>query len=172
MKIEISAKNVEVSPKLKDLIEKKIGRLSKFLPENTRAKVFLKREKEFNVMELTIHADKVMRAEVHIVDDMFTCVDQIMSKITRQISRHKSKIRFLKDINLDEELFHEQEAELKGVVKRKTYILKPMSVEDAKLELELIGHTFYVFQNKDTAEINILYLRNDGNLGLIEAVKE
>jgi len=172
MKIEILAKNFDPEQKLKDLIEKKVGRLSKFMPEAALAKVFLKREKEVNIMELTIHADKVMRAEVRAADDMYACIDMIMTKITRQISRHKSKIRFMKDVNLDKELFAEQETELSEVVKRKKYKLKPMSVDDAKLELDLIGHSFYLFQNKDTLKVNVLYKRNDGNLGLIAAEVE
>ena len=172
MRIEILVKNFELEQKLKDVIEKKVGRLNKFLPEAAYAKVLLRREKEINAMELTIHADKVMRAEVRAADDMYACIDMIMTKITRQISRHKSKIRFMKDVNLDKELFAEQETELSEVVKRKKYKLKPMSVDDAKLELDLIGHSFYLFQNKDTSKINVLYKRNDGNLGLIEAEVE
>lgn len=175
MKIEIVAKKYNVTGKLSELIEKKVGKLDKFFDRDVRAKVYLKQEKEINTMEITIYADRVIRTEVQSNDDMYSCIDLAMNKLTAQIKKNKTKLehKIMKNLSADLEFVGDLDDEnTADIVKRKTYYLPPMSLEDAKLQLDLIGHTFYVFQNDESKQINVLYKRNDGNLGLIETLPD
>lgn len=175
MQIEIVAKKYNITGKLAELIEKKVGKLDKFFDRDVRAKVYLKQEKEINTMEITIYADRVIRTEVQSSDDMYSCIDLAMNKLTAQIKKNKTKLehKIMKNLSSDVEFEGDEDDEnIADVVKRKTYYLPPMSLEDAKLQLDLIGHTFYVFQNDESKQINVLYKRNDGNLGLIETLPD
>lgn len=171
MRIEILTKNYNPSEKLKDLIEKKIDRLDKFFEDDMKIKVMLKQTKDIYTLELTIVQDgKVLRSEVSS-DNMYNNIDDALPKLEKQIIKHHDKVasqfkKFrAKDFPLAESAPVEQQH---SVVRRKEYQLSPMTVEDAIEELELIGHSFYVFENKETSGVNVLYKRNDGDYGLIE----
>lgn len=180
MKIEFLCKNYDVSEKLKAVIDKKVQKLDKFFDEDTRIKVGLKKGNTRNTddlytMELTILLDSaVMRAEV-TSDNMYSNIDLALPKLEKQIIRHHKKIESktkkfrIKDVSLDADVVEEKPEE-KTIVRSKCYTLSPMSIDDAIEELELVGHNFYVFLNKGTNSINILYVRHDGNYGLIETV--
>ncbi len=183
MKIEYLSKNYDPSDKLKTIIDKKVQKLDKFFEDDTRIKVGLKKGNTRNnsdlyTLELTIVLDGVvMRAEV-TSDNMYSNIDLAIPKLEKQIIRHHKKIESkskkfrVKGLPVEDELLLEAEEaqEKKKLVRSKCYTLVPMSVDDAVDELELIGHNFYVFLNKTTDSINVLYVRNDGNYGLIETV--
>ncbi len=180
MKIEFLCKNYDASEKLKAVIDKKVQKLDKFFDEDTRIKVGLKKGSTRNTddlytMELTILLDgAVMRAEV-TSDNMYSNIDLALPKLEKQIIRHHKKIESktkkfrIKDVSLDADIVEEKQEE-KTIVRSKCYTLSPMSIDDAIEELELVGHNFFVFLNKGTNSINILYVRHDGNYGLIETV--
>lgn len=182
MKIEYLTKNYDASDKLKAVIDKKIQKLDKFFEDDTRIKVALKKgntrsTEDMYTLELTIMLDSaVLRAEV-TSDNMYNNIDLAIPKLEKQIIRHhkklesKSKKFRTKDLSfVPEEEIVEEENDEKSVVRSKCYTLIPMSIDDAIEELELVGHNFYVFLNKSTNSINVLYVRNDGNYGLIETV--
>ena len=176
MRIEFLCKNYNASDKLKDIITKKVDKLDKFFEDDTKAKIVLKKSKDIETLEITIAVSGgIARAEVS-GGNMYENIDLAIPKIERQIIRHHSKIKSkkfkIKDID-----FAQPEVEAvakepeKKVVRSKTYSLVPMTVEDAIEEMELVGHDFYVFLNKETGNVNVLYARHDGDYGLIETVR-
>lgn len=173
MRIEILTKNYNPSEKLKDLITKKVDRLDKFFEDDMKIKVMLKESNEVYTLELTMVQDgKVLRSEVSS-DNMYNNIDDALPKLEKQIIKHHDKVaskfkKFrAKDFSVPEAAPVEQK---RSVVRRKEYELIPMTVEDAIDELELVGHSFYVFENKSTNNVNVLYKRNDGDYGLIETI--
>ncbi len=180
MTIEYLCKNYEASDKLKSVIDKKVQKLDKFFDDDTRIKIALKKGNtrstdDLYTLELTIMLDgTVLRAEV-TSDNMYNNIDLALPKLEKQIIRHhkklesKSKKFRARDMSF-QEIVEEQPEEEKMLVRSKCYTLVPMSIDDAIEELELIGHNFFVFLNKTTNSINVLYVRNDGNYGLIETV--
>ncbi len=180
MTIEYLCKNYDASDKLKSVIDKKVQKLDKFFDEDTRIKIALKKGNtrstdDLYTLELTIMLDgAVLRAEV-TSDNMYNNIDLALPKLEKQIIRHhkklesKSKKFRARDMSF-QEVVEEQPEEEKMLVRSKCYTLVPMSIDDAIEELELVGHNFFVFLNKSTDSINVLYVRNDGNYGLIETV--
>ncbi|MCX4312292.1 MAG: ribosome-associated translation inhibitor RaiA [Clostridia bacterium] len=180
MTIEYLCKNYDASDKLKSVIDKKVQKLDKFFDDDTRIKIALKKGNtrstdDLYTLELTILLDStVLRAEV-TSDNMYNNIDLAIPKLEKQIIRHhkklesKSKKFRARDMSFEEPIAEEKPEE-KMLVRSKCYTLSPMSVDDAIEELELIGHNFFVFLNKSTGSINVLYVRNDGNYGLIETV--
>ena len=180
MTIEYLCKNYEAGDKLKSVIDKKVQKLDKFFSNDTRIKIALKKGNtrstdDLYTLELTILLDgTVLRAEV-TSDNMYNNIDLALPKLEKQIIRHHKKLESKskkfrgKDFSMPEEVVDDEPQE-KAVVRSKCYTLIPMSIDDAIEELELVGHNFYVFLNKSTNSINVLYVRNDGNYGLIETV--
>ena len=174
MKIELLSKNYSPSEKLKDIISKKVERLDKFFEQDTKVKVLLKQigDSVFT-LELTIPIDRgVLRAEV-TSDNMYNNVDLALPKLEKQIIKHHDKIasksKSFKIRDYKEEKEPNIEAKPK-IVRSKSYELTPMTVDDAIEELELVGHSFFVFLNKGTSCINVLYRRVGGDYGLIETI--
>ena len=173
MRIEFLTKNYNPSEKLKDVVTKKVERLDKFFEDDTKVKIVLKKANDVETMELTIVPDGVvMRAEVS-GGNMYDNIDIALPKLEKQIIKHRGKLTSKsKKVRIADAVAAPAEKEENhGVVRSKSYQLTPMTVEDAIEELELVGHSFYVFANKNTDNVNVLYRRNDGDYGLIEAVR-
>ncbi|MCL2695724.1 MAG: ribosome-associated translation inhibitor RaiA [Clostridiales bacterium] len=171
MRILISGKNLEVSAYLRETVEKKMGKLERFFPSDAEAHVTLSVEKNRHIVEITIpHQGRFIRSE-EISGDMYASIDAALDKLERQIRKHKSNLK--KGLREDAFAAHypeEPAAEdhTPRVVRVKRFQIKPMSEEEAILQMALVGHSFYVFENAETGKINVLYSRKDGNLGLIE----
>lgn len=173
MIISISAKNINTSDRLKDLIESKFSKLDKYFSNDVEAKVTLSQEKDRQKMEVTINTNgAIFRAE-DTTQDLYTGVDRVVDKLSGQISKHKSKIirkhkdnksiRFegIPDVAGDETEHFE-------IARRKTYELLPMTPDEAILQMELLSHSFYVFLDMDRNQASVVYKRNDGKYGLLE----
>lgn len=175
MRISISGKNIEVSDYLQQICQKKIGKLDKYFPPETEANITLAVERNRHIVEVTIPFEGgIVRAE-EVTGDMYASVDNVLKKLERQIRKHRTRLqRGLKTgVKYDEPIFTENadtgdEDDERRVVKVKHFDIKPMTVEEAMMQLELLGHSFYVFTNGNTGLMNVLYLRKDGNYGLIE----
>jgi len=173
MRITINGKNIEVSGYLNELVVKKVSKLDKYFPEDTEAHVTLAVERNRHIVEVTIpYSGGIIRGE-EVSGDMYASIDTVLAKLEKQIMRHRTKL----EKNLRAEAFvnpdpafleDEEEEEAHKVVRVKRFSIKPMSVEEAVLQMELLGHSFYVFENADDGEVNVLYQRKDGNYGLIE----
>lgn len=172
MRIEFLTKNYNAGEKLKEIIERKIERLNKFFEDDTKVKVMLKEANNVYTLEITIIDGTVMRAEVSS-DNMYDNIDSALPKLEKQIVKHHTKLSSKsKKLRAKEDFVFAAAAEEKKrtVVKAKSYELSPMTVDDSIEELELVGHSFYVFLNKATNQVNVLYKRNDGDYGLIETM--
>ena len=171
MRIMISGKNLEVSSYLKEMVEKKMGKLDRFFPSDAVAHVMLFVEKNRHIAEITIpHQGRIIRSE-ESSGDMYASIDTALDKLERQIRKHKASLKkglredaFVKPMSEDRET---EETEAR-IVRVKHFQFKPMSEEEAILQMELVGHSFYVFENAETGKVNVIYSRKDGNLGLIE----
>lgn len=174
MKFNIHGRKIEVTSSIKDYIESKIGRLDKYFdnPDNINATVVIKLVGKGQAVEVTINTHSFVIRGEEANNDLYASIDLVSDKIERQI--RKNKTRMHKKINKDKikdfNLSYEEEPEEKNdvIVKRKTIETKPMDEEEAILQMELIGHDFFVFKNASTDEFNILYRRKDGDYGIIE----
>jgi putative sigma-54 modulation protein len=171
MRVEFLCKNYNASDKLKDVIRRKIDKLDKFFENETTVKVVLKETKDIETMEVTVGLTGCfIRGEVSS-DNMYDNIDLVIPKLEKQIIKHHSKIKSKKGNIKDLDVLAVEEAKIipkKKVVRERSFDLVPMTVDDAIEELELLGHDFYVFLNKATGNVCVLYLRNDKDYGLIE----
>ena len=177
MIITISGKNIEVSDYLEELINKKVNKLDKYFPEDTQAHVTPSVERNRHIVEVTIpYAGGLIRGE-ETSGDMYASVDNVLSKLEKQIVRHRTKLekslragafRAPEPVYADAFTQDDLDEEAAKVVKVKRFDIKPMTVDEAMLQLEMLGHSFYMFTNGDTNQINVIYKRKDGNYGLIE----
>lgn len=173
MRIEFTCRNYTATEKLKDIVTRKVEKLDKFFEDDTVVKVILKKTADREKMEITIVVPGgLIRAEVS-EGNMYKNIDLAVPKLEKQIIRHHDKIKSKKFKLKDIDYAAEEKAEEppKKVVRSKSYNLVPMTVEDAIDEMELVGHDFYVFLNKESGNIDVLYTRSDGDYGLIEAVR-
>ena len=168
MRITIYGKNMEVSDYLKNTIDKKVSKLNKYFPDDTDVQVMLAVRKNQHVAEISIPLGNTILRAIDRTGDMYASLDGAVDKLDRQIRKYRTKLTR----NLRESIaFHDTEPDddyTGKVVKVKHFDMKPMSVDEAIMQLDLIGHEFYVFCNSETDMINVLYRRNDGDYGLIE----
>mgnify|MGYP004498867347 FL=1 len=171
MKFIISGKNIEVTEGLKAAVEEKIGKLDKYFTEDTEIHVTLSTQKDRQKIEVTIPMKgNIVRAEQES-NDMYVSIDLVEEIIERQLRRYKTKIieRQQATVNLSKEFIEEEvdDEEIK-IVRTKRFAVKPMDVEEACVQMELLGHNFFVFRNAETDEVNVVYKRKGNTFGLIE----
>lgn len=175
MKFNIRGKNVDVTPAIKSYIEEKIGRLDKYLesPSNVSASIVVKVRGKEQIIEVTIPVNKIILRGEESHDDLYAAIDLVSDKIERQIRKNKTKLKKRKeknnfiDFNYEFEVNKDEEKDEK-IVKRKAIEMKPMNEEEALLQMDLLGHEFFVFKNTDSECVSILYKRKDGNYGIID----
>ncbi len=172
MKTSNTGRKIDISAGMRSFTEKKLQKLDKFFDESAEAQVTLSVEKERQTAELTIYfGGFVYRAE-DTSEDMYASIDRSIDLIERQIRKNKTRLeKQLRGGAFDVPTDAAVEAEEKEfkIVKSKKHALKPMSPEEAILQMNLLGHEFFVFHNDETDKIDIVYKRKDGNYGLIEA---
>ncbi|SHI62715.1 SSU ribosomal protein S30P/sigma 54 modulation protein [Geosporobacter subterraneus DSM 17957] len=173
MKIKVSGRNLEVTDALRDTVIAKLERFGKYFKEDTEAQATLSVEKNRQILEVTIPINGSLLRVEEATDDMYASVDRVVDKLNRQIEKHKTKLEkryrghdTIRFENIpDVEPTERNEAR---IVKTKRFAVKPMDAEEAVLQMELIGHNFFVFTNAETDDINVVYKRKDGQYGLIE----
>jgi putative sigma-54 modulation protein len=175
VRLQVKGKNVELSPALKEYAQKKLGKLDKHLNDSTRVELELAAERnpsigQNQVAEATVWTKgPVLRARESSAD-MKASIDLLVDKLERQAQRYRDKRRrsYTRGHETAPATALAPEEGAHVIVKTKQFAVKPMSPDEALLQLELIGHDFFVFQNADTNDVNVLYRRRDGNYGLIE----
>jgi len=172
MKLNFTGKNMDVTEALKDVTNKKLGKLGKYFQEDIQGDVVFSTEKNRQIIEVTINLPgTILRAE-ESSDDMYVAIDKAIDVLERQIRKHKTKLqrRYNNGETIRFENIAPLEVEEEGpkIVKTKRFDMKPMSVEESILQMELLRHNFFVFLNAETDDLNVLYKRKDGNYGLIE----
>ncbi|MBC2582240.1 ribosome hibernation-promoting factor, HPF/YfiA family [Clostridium sp. DJ247] len=173
MRIIISGKNIEVTTALRNNVEKKLSKLEKYFTPEVEAHATLSVEKNRQIVEVVISVGGMLLRAEEVHDDMYASIDFVVGKLEGQIRKQKTKlerrkhmesVRFQDIPDYDNEETHEEHK----IVKTKRFAMKPMSAEEAVLQMELIGHNFFVYQDADGDEVNVVYKRKDGNYGLIE----
>ncbi|NLJ34587.1 MAG: ribosome-associated translation inhibitor RaiA [Firmicutes bacterium] len=175
MRIIVKGKNIAVTPALRQHVEKKLTRLARYYEGITEATATLSVEKGRHIVEVTapLNGGMLIRGEEE-THDMYASIDLVLEKLERQIEKYKTKIaRQIKNsslLDLATPTQGDAAAEEPRLVRTKRFAMKPMSVDEAILQMNLLGHDFFVFCNADTDEVNVVYLRRDGNYGLIEPI--
>ena len=174
MKYNIRGDKMVVTDAIKDYVEDKLGKLDKYFKENdVTANVLARVRGNSQIIEVTIPTSKFILRSEEQHEDLYAAIDLVTDKLERQIRKNKTRlqkqnnVKPIKEFNFDYEV-PEIEEEPEKIVKRKTIEMKPMDEEEAMLEMDLLGHEFFVYKDMDTNKICVLYKRKDGNFGLIE----
>ena len=171
MKVIISGRRIEIEEHLKELIEKRLSKLDKFFRDDAEAKVTLTGEKgDRSVMEVTVFSGGMIYRAEENTDDAYTAIDKVVTVIERQIRKNKTRIekkvrRGAFVITEDDDDEYTEEGEFR--IRTKSFPFKPMSPEEAILQMNLIGHTFFAFTDDSTGDVCVVYKRKDGDYGLI-----
>lgn len=175
MRYNISGKNIELTPALENAVHEKIVKLDKYFNDSVTAQVTLSVEKLSHIIEVTIPFNgSVLRAEVE-GKNMYSIMDDAITVIEKQVNKFKNKLRDkhrASGVNqLATPFLQEEKDECEDTIKiakTKKFAIKPMNAEEAVLQMELVGHNFFVFFDSDTDEVNVVYKRKNGTYGLIE----
>ncbi len=179
MEINVRGKNIEATPSLVDYAHKKLGKLDKHFNEKTDVQVVMSVIREEHIVEVTVNLNGMILRGEESTGDMYASIDQVVDKLERQVKKYKTRMDKAKrqtglrnmseqHAALEAEAREEEEEESPRVVRTKRFPLKPMSVEEAILQMDLLGHNFFVFTNAETDVVNVVYKRKDANYGLIE----
>lgn len=177
MNFTFNGKNVIITDDLKEKCEKKINRLERIIGSDTQVHVAFSVIKQENRVEVTVPLQhRILRAEVS-AGDMYTAIDLAVDALDKQMAKYKNRI---KDKSRRDNAFREEAVAIAGepadtvaddiikIEKTKKFALKPMDAEEAVMEMEMLGHVFFVFRDSRTEDINVVYKRNNGSYGLIE----
>ncbi len=171
MRLSVKGRNLEITEPLRRYAEEKVQRLTKYLEHIVTANVVLAVEKHRQIAEVTLRVrDLTIRAE-ESTGDLYSAIDLVTEKLERQILRYKERIVDRTGPRAGTESRAAGGAGAEGaprVVKTKRFAVKPAEVDEAILQMNLLGHSFYVFRNARTDEVNVVYRRKDGHYGLIE----
>ena len=174
MLINYTGKNIQVTEDMRNLTESALSKLDKFFDREVRCNVTLSEFKTNSVVEVTINLPgSFIRAE-ESAEDLRTALDRATDRLTRQIRKHKGKLQKryrgnqgIRVENIPDYTFDETEIEDEKIIKTKTFSQRPMTEDEAILQIEMIGHNFFVFNNADTNEVNVIYKRKHGGYGLL-----
>ncbi len=177
MKINVRGKNIDATNSLVDYAYKKLGKLDKHFDQNTDVQVVMSVIREDHIVEVTVNLNGMILRGEESTGDMYASIDQVVDKLERQVKKYKTRIkkqsrqkgfRSINEQQVALEAEERAEEDRPRVVRTKRFPLKPMTVEEAILQMDLLGHSFFVFANADTNATNVIYCRKDGNYGLIE----
>ena len=181
MNFIISGKNIEVTAGLRETIEQKLGKLERYFTPETEITVTLSVEKERQKIEVTIPVKGTIIRSEQTSNDMYVSIDLVEEIIERQLRKYKNKLvakrqghptQAAETGSIRREFIESDDTPAEDdeirIVRTKKFGIKPMYPEDACLQMELLGHSFFVFSNAETDEVNVVYKRKDGSFGLIE----
>ena len=168
MKVTIAAKKLTISQSYTDYAEQKLNaKLDRFFPEEAEAKITLAERREMIILELTVKYNGIIYRAEQSAKDKNDALDVTIDRIIRQIRKQKTKVE--KSLRAGAFAGLEPEAEEKEyeVIRYKTFVLKPMSVDEAILQMNLLGHEFFMFKNAETGLVNVVYRREEGNYSVL-----
>lgn len=174
MNFIISGKNIEVTPSLKETIKQKLGKLERYFTPETEIIITLSVEKERQKIEVTIPVKGTIIRSEQVSNDMYVSIDLVEEVIERQLRKYKNKLvaKQQSGSNFRQEFFESEGGDIGedaiNIVRTKRFGIKPMYPEDACIQMDLLGHDFYVFCNAESDEVNVVYKRKNGTFGLIE----
>ena len=176
MKYNIRGDKMVITDAIKDYTETKLGKLDKYFKEDgVTANVLARVRGNSQIVEVTIPTSKFILRSEEENEDLYAAIDLVTDKLERQIRKNKTRLNRnvkenVKEFNFDYDMTdEEEEQEEEIVVKRKRIEMKPMDEEEAILEMEMLGHDFFMFLDKSTYKTSVVYLRDDGNYGIIQS---
>lgn len=173
MNFKLTGRNLEITPAMETLLDKKLAKLDRFFPADVEASVFLRAGKDRSRIEITVPVKgSTIRCEQEGAD-LYALMDDAVDAMERQLKKYRGKLRDrYQSAVVAAETAEEsaEEAEPIRIVRSKRFAVKPMDAEEACLQMELLGHDFYMFLNSESNEVNVVYRRKDGAFGLIEPV--
>lgn len=167
----VRGKNLEVTPALKEYVVKHEGKITKYFDKDVNLTALLSVEKDRKIIEITIRLDGMVLRGVEANPDMYAAIDLVFDKLERQIHKYKTKIaRQFKTNTFKAEMIPAKDVsdEKFEIVRTKKFAARPMDVEEAILQMNLVGHDFFMFLNSESDVINVVYKRKNGKYGLIE----
>ena len=174
MRFDIRGKNIELTDALKDYTTKRLSKLGKYIENVKEAQVALSVEGEGHKVEVTIPLNGMILRGEEVSEDMYSSIDLVEEKLEKQIEKYRTRLYYnnrgaglKKSAFNDKNTINDKEDAFK-VVRTKRFALKPMDEEEAIMQMNLLGHNFFVFFNAKDEEVNVVYRRKDGNYGLIE----
>lgn len=171
MQINIRGKNIQITDALRDYATKKVERMAKFFDRPAEAQVMLTVEKDRHTVEVTIMVNSLILRGEESSPDMYASIDMVMDKLEKQVDRYKTRIgRRLRNESIRTTAVGDwtEDDDEPRVVRSKRFAMKPMAVEEAILQMNLLNHDFFVFISAETETFAVVYKRKDGNYGLIE----
>ena len=176
MQIEVTFKHMEQSDSLRDYVTEKLEKVLKPLIEPVNAQAVLHVEKYRHIAKVTVHANGIVIKGKEETNDMYSSVDLVLDKLNRQVKKYREKIvrhgdrEAVREFRASHSVFQEETSDAldSEVIRRKEIILKPISVYEAIMQMELMNKNFLLFNNSQTNQLNVIYFRDDGHFGLIE----
>lgn len=168
MKLTIAAKKLNISQAFNEYAEQKLGaKLDRFFPEEAEAKITLAERRDMIILELTVKYNGIIYRAEQTAKDKNDALDVTIDRIIRQIRKQKTKVEKSLRANAFEGLAPEQEETEYEVIREKKFQLRPMSVDEAILQMNLLDHNFFMFKNADTGAVNVVYKRDEGNYAVL-----
>ncbi len=171
MNVKIYGRHLEITPALKEYAESKVKKFDKYVSNITEAHITLSVEKYRHKAEIQLRVNGVIIQAEAVTGEIYGSIDEVIEKLDRQIKKYKGKLTSHRKENRASsspaQESSEEMPEIK-IIKRKKFAMKPMAVDEAAMQMELLDKDFFVFTNADTEQINVIYRRKDGDFGLIE----
>jgi len=171
MNIIITGRHLDLTDNLKDYTKQKIEKFKKYLNNISEVTITLSVEKYRHKAEVLLKVNGVMIQAESITGEIYSSIDDVVEKLGRQIKKYKEKWISYRKNDEKTPITPKSEEFSPAIIKRKSFDIKPMSPEEAAMQMELLDKNFFVFTNASSGDINVLYKRKDGNLGLIEPTK-
>ena len=175
MKININGKGIKIDELLRQRIEEKLGKFNRIFGDEAVANVKVRPEGDQKIIEVTLKIQNHFYRAETIADDIFTALDQTVEVLEGQIRKHKTKIEkqihdysYMKEYLKTQATLPEDLAEESKIIKRKSFEITPMDADEAVLQMEMLGHSFLLYIDRETDKVCVVYKRKDGNYGLIE----
>ncbi len=172
MQVAVRGKNIEITTAIRDYVEKKLGKIEKFADQEVNAQVNLYVERGRHIVEVTAGLNGMLLRGEESTADMYASIDLVADKLEKQVQKYRARLRRRKDVGaapVEAVPAEDASADLDGkVVKTKRFPVKPLPVDEAILQMDLLAHDFFVFVNSDTHKVNVIYRRRDGDYGLLE----
>lgn len=172
MQVAVRGKNLEITSALREYVEKKLGKIEKYVDYPVTAQANLYTERGRHIVEVTAMLNGVLLRGEEATGDMYASIDLVADKLEKQLLKYRARLRRRKDAGAGAfaagEAAVEDETTEGRVVKTKRFPVKPVTVDEAIMQMELVSHDFYVFVNSETGKVNVVYRRRDGDYGLLE----
>lgn len=175
MKVLVRTKGTEVTDPLRNYAESKLQTMDKYFDDDAEGSVLLRVESGIHIAELNVHYHSFFLRAEQRSDDMYLSIDRALESLEKQYLKHKEKLdhkhrsRGVKKVNMEVFQKDSEPIEEPGIIRRKSFQLKPMSEEEAVMQMDMLGHTFFVFTNAASGNVNVIYARKDGQYGIIES---